>query len=137
MKKKIIYILVCMLVFSTVAGTISSSKTSTKSSNELTIGMDSSHTILGELGTATWCGYCKYAHGALKALFKGGWHDFYYISLVDDKNVNAEDRIDELGISGFPTVWWDGDYVKNIGAYSSASAAASFNGFLPAKPVFI
>jgi glutaredoxin len=89
--------------------------------------MDNSHTILGEYGTATWCGYCKYAHGALKALFIGGWHDFYYISLVDDKNKNAEDRIDEIGITGFPTVWWDGNYVNNIGAGSIPGAMTAYN----------
>jgi len=28
-------------------------------------------------------------------------------------------------------------YVKNIGAYSSASATANFNGFLPAKLIMV
>ena len=86
-----------------------------------------SHTILGEYGTATWCGYCKYAHGALKNIYAGGWHPFYYVSLVDDKNAHAEDRIDELTITGFPTVWFDNDYTKNIGAGSIPSAQAAYN----------
>jgi len=30
------------------------------------------HTVLGEYGTATWCGYCRYAHGALKELYSEG-----------------------------------------------------------------
>jgi hypothetical protein len=90
-------------------------------------GRSYSHTILGEYGTATWCGYCKYAHGALKNIYAGGWHPFYYVSLVDDKNVHAEDRIDELTITGFPTVWFDNDYTKNIGAGSIPSAQAAYN----------
>ena len=29
------------------------------------------HTPLAEFGTATWCGYCKYAHAALKNVYAG------------------------------------------------------------------
>jgi hypothetical protein len=47
--------------------------------------------------------------------------------LVDDENVHAEDRIDELVISGFPTVWFDGDYNKNVGAGSIPSAQTAYN----------
>ncbi|MBU0497639.1 MAG: hypothetical protein KKC68_07540 [Candidatus Thermoplasmatota archaeon] len=86
-----------------------------------------SHTILGEYATATWCGYCKYAHGALKNLYKGGWHPFYYISLVDDKNTHADARNSELGITGFPTVVWDGGYDRDIGAGSIPAAQATYN----------
>jgi glutaredoxin len=85
------------------------------------------HKVLGEYGTATWCGYCKYAHGALKALKAGFWHDFYYVSLVDDKNIHADARNTEMGITGFPTVWWDGKYRTNIGAGSIPSAMAAYN----------
>ena len=53
-----------------------------------TAGFDvSTHTVFGELGTATWCGYCKYAHGALKEIWNDGLYDFYYVSMVDDKDV--------------------------------------------------
>lgn len=86
------------------------------------------HTVLGEYGTATWCGYCKYAHGALKALFKGGFHDFYYVSFVDDKNTQAAARNTQLGITGFPTVFWDGKYRTSVGASSIPSAMATYNG---------
>jgi len=85
------------------------------------------HTVLGEYGTATWCGYCKYAHGALKAIYKGDWHDFYYVSLVDDKNTHAADRIDELGLTGFPTVFWDGGYDIDVGAGSIPGAMNTYN----------
>ena len=85
------------------------------------------HTILGEFGTATWCGYCRYAHGALKNIYAGGWHPFYYISLVDDRNIHAAERNDEMGISGFPTVWFDGGYSSVVGAGSVESAQAAYN----------
>ncbi len=130
MKKKIIFIIVCMLVFSTVAGTISSSKTSTKSSDEVTVGLDYTHTILGEYCTATWCGYCKYAHGALKNLYAGGWHPFYYVSLVTDKNTHAMTRRNEITTTGYPTLVWDGGYKKDVGSGSVPGAMATYNASL-------
>ena len=90
-------------------------------------GNEFTHTILGEFGTATWCGYCRYAHGALKNIYAGGWYPFYYVSLIDDVNVHAENRIDEYGISGYPTVWFDGAYKTNVGAGSIESAMAAYN----------
>ncbi len=86
-----------------------------------------SHDIIAEYGTATWCGYCKYAHGALMNIYAGGWHPFYYVSLVDDKNTHAALRIDELGLTGFPTVYFDGGYRSNVGAGSVPSAQAAYN----------
>jgi len=86
------------------------------------------HTVIGEYGTATWCGYCKYAHGALKALYKGGWHDFYYVSLVCDVNTHSYTRaVTQLGLTGYPTVFWDGKYRTNVGASSIPSAMATYN----------
>jgi hypothetical protein len=128
MKNTIIYILVFMLVFSTAAGTISSIKTSIESSGEDIIGMASSHTIFGEFTTATWCGYCRYAHAALKNIYAGSWHPFYYTSLVCDKNNHAYTRgITELGATGYPTVFFDGGYTKVVGAGSTQSAQAAYN----------
>jgi glutaredoxin len=85
------------------------------------------HTVIGEFATATWCGYCKYAHGALKALYRGDWHDFYYVSLVDDKNTHADVRNTQLGVTGFPTVCWDGKYRTNVGAGSIPAAMSAYN----------
>ncbi len=128
MKKKIIFIMVFMLVFSTTAGVMASPNIVTKSIDKGTGDRDYSHTILGEFGTATWCGYCKYAHAALKNIYAGSWHPFYYISLVCDKNTHAYQRaITELGLTGYPTVFFDGDYKKNVGAGSTSSAQAAYN----------
>jgi len=117
-----------MLVILTAFGTISSSKTSKKSFEELNVGNTASHKVLGEFGTATWCGYCKYAHGALKEIYKNDWHDFSYVSLVCDKNKHAYYRaVTDLGLTGYPTVFWDGDYTKNVGAGSIPAAIAAYN----------
>jgi len=64
----------------------------------------------------------------LKNIYAGSWHPFYYISLVCDKNTHAYQRgITELGLTGYPTVFFDGDYKKNVGAGSTPSAQAAYN----------
>jgi len=64
----------------------------------------------------------------LKNIYAGSWHPFYYISLVCDKNTHAYQRgITELGLTGYPTVFFDGGYKKNVGAGSTPSAQAAYN----------
>lgn len=87
---------------------------------------DFTHNVLGEYGTATWCGYCRYAHGALKELYAEGELDFHYVSLVSDKNSKASQRCGELGLTGYPTVFWDGKYRTNVGAGSVPAAKAAY-----------
>jgi len=84
------------------------------SSNEK---LDQTHTVLGEYGTATWCGYCKYAHAALKNIYSSGDYQFYYVSLVRDKNPTVTDPrlFTELNLYGYPTVYFDGGYRVNVG----------------------
>ena len=84
--------------------------------------LDYSHTIFCEYGTATTCGYCKYAHRALKTIYDERWHPFYYVSFVTDKNVNAESRIEhQYNIWGYPTIYFDGGYEVNKGVYTEMS----------------
>jgi len=86
------------------------------------------HTVLGEFGTATWCGYCPYAHGALKEIYAEAWYPFYYVTLVGDKNKNAYERLkDDYNLYGYPTVYFDGGYRVNVGAGSVEGAKATYN----------
>ena len=119
MKGKIAVILVCMLMFSTVVGAISSTNTSTKSEDPEPFDKGYSHDILGEFFTLTTCEPCKYTHRALKNLYNGGYHPFYYVTMVYDNlkgNKWAEQRHDELGVIASPTVVWDGGYKKDVGS---------------------
>ena len=95
--------------------------------NEENCNNRATHTVFGELGTATWCGFCKYAHGALKELYAEGQLDFHYVSLVADKNSKASGRVrNDYNIFGYPTVWWDGGYKVNVGAGSVPSAKSAY-----------
>ena len=85
------------------------------------------HTVLGEYGTATWCGFCKYAHGALKELYAEGQLDFYYITHVADKNtVSSSYIISHYNRYGYPTLWWDGGRRVNVGAGSVPAAKSTY-----------
>ena len=90
------------------------------------------HTSLAEYATATWCGYCKYAHGALKNIYAGGNQDFYYVSLVTDKNNKASQRVSQFNVYGYPTVYFDGGYRVSVGAGSIPQAEAAYNSALSA-----
>ncbi len=128
MKKEIIGIIVCMLVLPTFAGAMSSTNTSTESIDNEPVDRTYSHTILGEYGTRAGCVPCYYAHTALKNIYANGWHPFYYVTLVCSKNIHAYQRaINELGLIAYPTVFWDGDYRKNLGASSIQSAMERYN----------
>ncbi|HUS99942.1 MAG TPA: thioredoxin family protein [Candidatus Thermoplasmatota archaeon] len=120
--KKLIPIILVGILLSTAFGAVA-----IPSDEKSQDGSKATHTVIGEYGTATWCGYCKYAHGALKALYKGDWHDFYYVSLVDDVKTHAAARVTQLGLTGFPTVFWDGKYRTNVGAGSIPSAMVAYN----------
>ena len=85
------------------------------------------HTAFGEYGTSTTCGYCKYAHGALKELYAEGQLDFNYVTLVCNKNSVAYSyAINHFNLYGYPTVWWDGGFKVNVGAGSVAGAKSTY-----------
>lgn len=73
------------------------------------------HTVLGEEASATWCGYCPAVVGYMSSVFYSGNYDFYYVTLVQDRNPYAAQRINELNIGAFPTVAFDGGYRRVIG----------------------
>ncbi len=79
-----------------------------------------SHTVLGEESTATWCGYCPSASYYLNQAYLMGL-DFYFVTLVADMNSYANGRINELGVSGYPTVDFDGGYRTVVGSQSSTT----------------
>jgi hypothetical protein len=88
---------------------------------------DFTHTIFGEYGTATWCSWCQYAHGALKEIYAEGQYPFYYVSLVTDKNTGASQRcLTDYNAYGWPTVWFDGGYKVEVGAGSIPEAKAAY-----------
>ena len=131
MNKKILCIIVCILMLSISGNLISQSK-ELKTYDKSTSDRDYTHTILAEYFTYTTCEPCKYAHQALKNIYKYhqnnlGYHPFYYISMVYDVNDWALERHDELGVQVSPTVAWDGPYRLDDGAESVKKAENAYN----------
>lgn len=92
-----------------------------------TTAVAQTHKVVAEYGTATWCGYCKYAHEALIQLDAAGNLPFYYVSHVTDKNSKAYNRCkQDFNVKGYPTVWFDGGYKLNVGAGSTSSAKNAY-----------
>lgn len=69
------------------------------------------HTVLGEQGTATWCPHCP-SMGYWLGQVQG---DFVYVALIADKNGQASSRCSELGLTGYPTTFFDGGYRDVVG----------------------
>ena len=134
MNKKILCIIVCMLMLSISGNLISQSK-ELKTYDKSTNDRDYTHTMIAEYFTYTTCEPCKYAHQALKNIYKYhqknlGYHPFYYISMVYDVNDWALERHDELGVQVSPTVAWDGPYRLDDGAESVQKAENMYNSSL-------
>lgn len=120
--KIVLAAVILTFLFSTVAGL-----TPSATSGEAAFSDTFTHTIFAEYATTTWCGFCKYAHAALKNIYASGLYPFYYVILVRDVNTHAGDRIfDELNIYGYPTVFFDGGYRVDVGSGSVPSAEAKY-----------
>jgi len=84
--KKLLPLLVVGIFVLSGLGAGASTFYEAESNNEVHSNERATHTVLGEYGTATWCGYCRYAHGALIELYDEGQLDFHYITYVCDMN---------------------------------------------------
>jgi thiol-disulfide isomerase/thioredoxin len=72
---------------------------------------------LVEDGTASWCTNCPEVAQRIHELYESGDYNFYYVSLVQDKNSKAKTRLeDDFNINGYPTVYLDGGYKVRRGA---------------------
>jgi len=79
------------------------------------------HTVLGEEVSATWCPHCPPVVGYMNYIYSSGSYDFYYVTLVCDMNSYANARRIELGVTGYPTVVFDGGYQTLVGNQGSTT----------------
>ena len=114
MKKLIPFVIMGILVLSGLGASALPSDTNSPQSNQGNRAY--THAVFAEDATATWCPHCPYAHGSLWRLYMIGQKPFYYTALVADMNTHAYARALELGLTGYPTVWFDGGYTKVVGS---------------------
>ena len=118
-KTPISLLIVAILVFST-ALSIGIDKEATPSPDGSVGGTrEYTHTVLGEEGSGTWCPHCPPVVGYMHTIYDSGSYDFYYVTLVEDKNSYANARLGELGLTGYPTVFFDGGYQTIVGNVGS------------------
>ena len=69
---------------------------------------DYTHTVLVEVGTATWCSSCPASNTAWHSIYESGEYDFEYTELVYDMNSVANTRFSQFNPKYVPTSYWDG-----------------------------
>jgi glutaredoxin len=83
------------------------------------------HTVFIEEATATSCQYCPNVGNILENLEASKEYRFYYVSLVDDKNSKAADRLNnDYNKYADPTVFIDGGYKVILGGKNPESQYA-------------
>ena len=68
------------------------------------------HTVMAELGAVSWCPHCPPASEKMFELFNSGEYNFYYVTLVYDKNPLAQNRGKWLNDVYIPMLYVDGGY---------------------------
>ncbi len=79
------------------------------------------HNVFIEEATASWCSNCPEIADILSEIYKSENYNFYYVSLVEDKNNKAKERLEEYNIYGYPTVYIDGGYDVVVGSNKDKS----------------
>ena len=76
---------------------------------------DYTHTVMVEVGTATWCPSCPGSNTAWHSIYGSGNYDFEYTELVYDKNSVASSRFNQFNPKYVPTSYWDGGQYAHPG----------------------
>lgn len=80
------------------------------------------HNVFIEEGTASWCSNCPEIADILSEIYESQEYNFYYISLVEDENQAAKNRLEnDYNIYGYPTVYIDGGYEVVVGSSKDKS----------------
>ncbi len=129
MKKRALLAINCVVLIALVVPGLLTLSTTLASSTEGD-GLEQSatrqdtftHTVFAEELTGTWCGYCPQASETLNAIYESGDYPFYFVSLIEDVNDEANARCtQDYNVGGYPTVEFDGGYREEVGAPSDES----------------
>jgi len=77
-----------------------------------------SHTVFAEEATAEWCINCPDVSAAIYDVYSNDGYPFYFVSLVDDMNTNAAQRLNQYWYQSqfpMPNMIFDGGYRTRIG----------------------
>ncbi len=80
---------------------------------------DFTHTVICEVGTATWCPSCPGMADTLENIYRQDEYPFYYVEMVTDMNGFANGRMNDYNQKYLPTGFYDGGYELIIGGGAS------------------
>lgn len=100
----------------TTTGSPTTTTTTSSTTTSTGTGQTVARTVLAEVFTGTWCGWCPYADVAIEQLATEEGSDTlvvleYHVSDTFEAN-GATDRKNQYGVTGYPTVVFDGTTVK-------------------------
>ena len=104
-------------------------------SSEVNAIADQTHTVFAEYFTSTGCGYCPEASSQLFSIYNSGDYEFFYVSLVADKNLAASKRYNELAGDGVPDVYFDGTARHLLGRQNDEQPYRSSIDFVGSRAV--
>lgn len=75
------------------------------------------HTVFCEDATASFCGACPSASEALQSIYMSKNYPFYYVEMIfeNEKSLPRYNNYFTTGIAMFPTCFFDGGYVYEVG----------------------
>lgn len=82
---------------------------------------DFTHTVICEVGTATWCPACPSMANELIQVYESGEYPFYFIELVTDESTDADLRTNDFNLKWLPTAFYDGGDEVVVGGGNGAS----------------
>ena len=120
-RKKLVYMLICLLIFASFSGAATLEKNliqpfKTKSANQ-----NYSHTVFAGVAASQVCGPCHNWSYNIYNTYISGYYDFEYVSMIiyDDEghvlNYKAFDWASNYSVGTYPTTIFDGDYRRISG----------------------
>jgi len=113
--KKLISIII--IFFLSISGFVTASISYDQKNNDFEINninknsetkIESTHTILVEVGTATWCPSCPASNLAWHSIYEEENYNFEYCEMIIDKNPVASARMNDFNLYWVPTSYIDG-----------------------------
>ncbi|MEM2583782.1 MAG: Ig-like domain-containing protein [Candidatus Thermoplasmatota archaeon] len=76
--------------------------------------------VFCEEATTTTCTVCPDVSDIIYEIYNSHQYPFYFVSLVADKSSDANERVNEYNVYGYPTAFFDGGYEVIFGKKSKA-----------------
>ena len=112
----VLIILTLLLVIPLTTATTTQKTAPTSTTTQPLTQINFTHDVIAEYVGTTTCPNCPPASTQLYSIYQSGDYPFHYVSFVSDQNIKIYSRIQELGVSGVPVVFFEGQNTSMTGA---------------------